>query len=87
MRLAVSVFDHVPDPIGVVTLVGDDVGPGRQFIEKKLGHRRITHLARREFELHRQTVADNPGMKLGRQSSTASTDTSISSLFFWAAAC
>jgi hypothetical protein len=40
-----------------------------------------------ELELHRQAIADDADVQLGRQSSTTSTDTSISSLFFWAAAC
>jgi hypothetical protein len=44
-------------------------------------------LSRGEFELHRQAIADDPGVQLAGQSSTTSTDTSVSSLFFWAAAC
>jgi hypothetical protein len=37
--------------------------------------------------LNRQAIADHTGMQLGGQPSTTSTDTSVSSLFFWAAAC
>ena len=87
MRRAVLVLDQIPDPVCIVALVGDDVGSGRQVIEQEFSHRLIVHLAGREFNLNRQAVADHPQMQLGRQSSATSTDTSVSSLFFWAAAC
>ncbi len=46
----------------------------------------VVHLAGRQLDLDRQAVADDPQMQLRCLSSTTSTDTSVSSLFFWAAA-
>jgi len=83
----IPILNHVPDPVGVVTLVGDDVGPRRQRVEQQFGHGRVVRLARRQLQLHRQAVADHARVQLGGQSSTASTDTSFRRLFFWAAAC
>ena len=79
--------DDVPDPVGIIGSVGEHDRPFGQIVEKEFRHRCIVGLARREFELHRQAVADDAGVQLGGQSSTTSTDTSASSLFFWAAAC
>jgi hypothetical protein len=45
------------------------------------------HLAGRELDLQGKPVLVDPQVQLGRQSSTTSTDTSASTLFFWAAAC
>src|SRR5271168_949365 len=84
---AVLVLDDVADPVGVIGTVGKHDSAFVQIIEEKLRHRGVVCLSRREFELHRQAIADDPGMQLGGQSSTTSTDTSASSLFFWAAAC
>lgn len=57
------------------------------FSEEKLRHRRVVGLSGGGFELHRQTIADDPDVQLGRKSFTTSTDTSVSGLFFWVAAC
>src|SRR5262245_24930312 len=84
---AIMVLDQLTDPVGVVGIVGDDVGGGRQCIEQQLGHGLIVGLAGLQLHVHWQAVADDPGMELAGQSSAASTDTSASSLFFWAAAC
>ena len=84
---AVLVLDDVADPVGVVGAVGEHDSAFGQIIEEKLRHRGVVGLSRGEFELHRQAIADDPGVQLAGQSSTTSTDTSASSLFFWAAAC
>jgi hypothetical protein len=56
-------------------------------LQQKLRHRSVVDLTGREFELQRKAVLVHPQMQLGRQSSATATDTSISTLFFWAAAC
>ena len=80
-------LDQVPDPVRVVSLVGEDIRACGQIVEQKLGHWCVVHLARRKLDLDWQAVADYPQVQLGGQPSTTSTDTSVSSLFFWAAAC
>ena len=67
--------------------VGEDDSALRQIVEQKLRHWGVVGLPRGELELHRQAIADDAGVQFGGQSSTTSTDTSASSLFFWAAAC
>ena len=47
----------------------------------------VQRLTGREFELQGQAVFVHSQVQLGGQSSLAMTDTSISTLFFWAAAC
>ena len=85
--LASLVLDDLSDPVGVIGTIGEHDSPSGQVVEKKLRHRRVVGLSWGEFELHRQAIADDADVQLGRQSSTTSTDTSVSSLFFWAAAC
>ena len=85
--LAFLVLDDLADPVGVIGTIGEHDGPSGQIVEEKLRHRRVVGLSRGELELHRQAIADDADVQLGRQSSTTSTDTSVSSLFFWAAAC
>ena len=87
MWRAILILDQIPDPIRVIALVSDHVGARRKVIEQEFSHGLIVHLARRQLDLHGQSVANNPQVQLGRQPSTTSTDTSVSSLFFWAAAC
>ena len=84
---AVLIFDHLSDPVCVIAPVGEHVGAFGKIIEKQFCHRRIMHLSRRQFDLHRQSVADHAQVYFGCQSPTTSTDTSVSNLFFWAAAC
>ena len=83
----VLIFNQLPDPICVVALVGKKASARRQVLQEKLGHRRVMHVAWREFELQGKAIAVHPQMQLRRQSSSTTTDTSISTLFFWAAAC
>ena len=60
MRRAVLVVDQIPDPIGIVALVGDDLGAGGKIIEQEFGHGLVVHLPGRQFDLNRQAVADDP---------------------------
>jgi len=85
--LAFLVLDDLADPVGVISTIGEHDSPSGQIVEEKLRHRRVVGLSGGEFELHRQAIADDADVQLGGQSSTTSTDTSVSSLFFWAAAC
>lgn len=85
--LAFLVLDDLADSVGVVGTIGEHDGPSGQIVEEKLRHRRVVGLPGGELELYRQAVADDADVQLGRQSSTTSTDTSVSSLLFWAAAC
>ena len=84
---AILIFDQVPDPVRIIAAVGENRCSPGQIVEQDFGHRSVVHLTRREFDLHRKTVADDAQMQLRRQSSTASADTSISSFFSSAAAC
>lgn len=84
--LAFRVRDDHADPVDVMGTIGEHDGPSGQVVQQKLRHRRVFGLSRGEFELHRQAVAEDADVQLGRQSATTSTDTSVSSLFFWAAA-
>jgi hypothetical protein len=45
------------------------------------------HLTWRKFDLQWKAKLIHAQMQLGRQSAPATTDTKISTLFFWAAAC
>lgn len=83
----VLVVDDIADPVGVIGAIREHDSPSRQIVEQNLRHRSVVGLAGRELKLHRQAIADDAGMQLGGQSSATSTDTSASSLFFWAAAC
>jgi hypothetical protein len=56
-------------------------------LQEKLCHRRVMRMPGRQFELQGKAVLIHPQVQLGGQSSSAATDTSISTLFFWAAAC
>ena len=85
--LAFLVVNHLADPVGVIGTIGEHDGSSGQIVKEKLRHRRVVGLSGGELELHRQAIADDADVQLGRQSSTTSTDTSVSSLFFWAAAC
>ena len=80
--LAFLVLDDLADPVGVIGTIGEHDGPSGQIVEEKLRHRRVVGLSGGELELHRQAIADDADVQLGRQSSTTSTDTSVSSLFF-----
>ena len=57
---AVLVLDQIPDPVRVVSFVGDDLRACGQIIEQELGHWCVVHLARRKLDLDRQAVADYP---------------------------
>jgi len=57
---AVLVLDQIPDPVRVVSLVGDDLRACRQVVEQEFGHRCVIHLARRKLDLDRQAVSDHP---------------------------
>ena len=87
LRLAVLVFNQFPDPVCIITPVGKHMGTFRKIIEQQLRHWGIVHMTRRQLDLDWQTVADDAQMYFCCQSSAASTDTSVSNLFFWAAAC
>lgn len=83
---AVLLFDDVPDPVIVVGPISKNDGSFWEVIQQQIRHRGVVGLAGGEFELYRQAIADDTGMELGGQSSATTTDTSISTLFFWAAA-
>ena len=84
---AVLIFDHLSDPVCVIAPVGEQAGTLGQVLQEKFRHRRIVHLSGRQFELQWKAVFIHPQVKLGGQSSARATDTKISTLFFWAAAC
>lgn len=81
------ILDDLSDPVVVVRPVSENDGALGKIVQKQIGHGGVVSLAGRELELHRQAIADHSGVELGGQSSTTSTDTSVSNLFFWAAAC
>ena len=83
----ISIFDHLPDPVGVIASVGEKARSLGQILQEQFGHRGIMGLTGGEFDLQRQTVFVDPQMHLGGQSSPRTTDTTNSILFFWAAAC
>ena len=60
MGRAVLILDKLPDPVGVIAFVGDDVGSRRQVLQEKFSHRLIVHLPGRQLDLNRQAIADNP---------------------------
>lgn len=84
---AALILDEIPDPVGIISPVGKQAGALGKVLQEKLGHRRVVHLAGREFELQGKAKLVDAQMQLGGQSSPATADTSISTLFFWAAAC
>ena len=84
---AALIVDDVTDPVGVIGPVGEHDRAFGQVVEQKLRHRGVVGLPGRERKLHRQAIANDTGVQLGGQSSATSTDTSVSTLFFCAAAC
>lgn len=87
VSLAFLVLDDLADPVCIIGTIGEHDRPSGQVVEEKFRYRRVVGLSGVELELNRQAVANGADMKLGRQSSTTSTDASVSSLFFGAAAC
>ena len=81
------VFNALPDPVGIVTSVRQQACAFGEVLEEQLGHRCVMSLAGGQFELQGKAMLVHAQMQLGGQSSTATTDTSISTLFFCAAAC
>ena len=84
---AILVLDQLSDPIGIIAFVRQHMRAGRQMAEEQFGHRRVVGFASRQLDLYGKPVADDAQVHLGRQSSTTSTDKSISSLIFGEAAC
>jgi hypothetical protein len=62
MGSAILLLDHLPDPVGVTCLVGNDVGSGWKFIEQQLGHGSIVGLPGRQLDLHRHHFSQPLGI-------------------------
>ena len=79
-------FDFRNEVIGIVTFVGDN-GLCRQMLDGLGRTVDVGNLTGGKNHPQRIAQGIDYYVQLGRQSSTTSTDTSVSSLFFWAAAC
>jgi hypothetical protein len=80
-------LDKGPQPIGIVSLVGDDDGVLAEIFQKGFGTGQIVSLARCDQDLDRPALVVDARMDFGREPSTASPHTTISTLFLTPEAC
>jgi len=80
-------FDLAAQPIGVISLVGEDDGAFAQMAEQLGGGWTVARLARRQQQLDRQAAGIGQGMDFGGQPATRAAHTAIRVAFFELAAC
>jgi len=82
-----SCFDMGPQPIGIISFVGDDDGVPAETGQKRLGAGQIVGLAGGDQDLDRPALVVDARVDFRREPSAASPHTTISTLFLTPEAC
>jgi len=82
-----SRFDMGPQPIGVISFVGDDDGVPAETGQKRFGTGQVVGLAGSDQDLDRSALVVDTRVDFRREPSAASPHTTISTLFLTPEAC